>query len=57
MTLAEFLDSQDFYELMQAYRHAPPLNPQGVCNAFDAVIAAILKIANENAQVSPAGHL
>jgi len=33
------LDSREFYELMQTYRHAPPTRPAQVCEAFEAVKA------------------
>ena len=36
-----WLNSQDFYELMQTYRHTPLSDQNGVCRAFDAVKKAI----------------
>ena len=39
--LVESLDSQEFYELMQAYRHAPLSDQDAVTAAFDAVKAFI----------------
>ena len=40
--LAEVLNSQEFYELMQTYRHAPINNQADVVSAFDAVRRFIL---------------
>ena len=45
--LLEFLDSSEFDALMQAYRHANPLDPPGVLAAFEAVKAALLMTAAE----------
>lgn len=33
----DFLDSQDFYELMQRYRHSPAVPQESVVQAFEAV--------------------
>ena len=33
----EWLEDQEFYELMQAYRHASALDQPAVCAAFEAV--------------------
>ncbi len=41
--MREFIQSREFYDLMQAYRHAP-LTPQVVVqDAFEAVKAALLE--------------
>lgn len=39
--LSDFLDSREFYELSQAYRHAPVDKPGQVVLAWDALKAAI----------------
>jgi hypothetical protein len=41
--LREFLDSREFYDLMQAYRHAPQLPPAAVVEAYEAVKTAVLR--------------
>lgn len=41
----DWLDEQEFYELMQAYRHAPLTDPPGVVQAFEDVKAAIRSAA------------
>lgn len=33
----QWLDEQEFYELMQAYRFAPITDPKAVVDAFEAV--------------------
>ena len=33
----QWLEEQEFYELMQAYRHADPRDQKAVCAAFEAV--------------------
>lgn len=43
MTLDDFLQSQEFYKLMQWYRHAPVTNPAAVVEAFEAVKTALLE--------------
>lgn len=40
--LREFLDSREFYELMQAYRLAPMLRPDQTVAAFEAVKSELL---------------
>jgi hypothetical protein len=37
----DWLDDQEFYEAMQAYRHAPITDPAAVVAAFEAVKAMI----------------
>ena len=32
-----WLDERDFYEYMQAYRHAPPTDPAVIVEQFEAV--------------------
>lgn len=39
--LAEFIESQDFYELMQVYRHAPLSDQAKICEAFEAVKSSV----------------
>lgn len=39
--LNDFLDSRDFYELSQAYRHAPLEKPAAVVEAWEALKEAI----------------
>ena len=41
--LAEWLEDQDFYEYMQAYRTAPLIDQKRVVDAFEAVKSAILR--------------
>lgn len=43
LSLKEFLDSQEFYELMQRYRHQPLAQQSNVTAAFEDVKMAILK--------------
>ena len=33
----DMLETKEFYELMQAYRHAPHTNQEAVTEAFEAV--------------------
>jgi hypothetical protein len=40
---AAWLEGREFYELMQAYRHAPLVPFETVRAAFDEVKAAVLK--------------
>jgi len=35
--MGDILDGQEFYELMQAYRHAPTVDQDAVVVAFEAV--------------------
>jgi hypothetical protein len=44
--LNEFLDSREFYELSQAYRHAPVEKPGQVVAAWEELKAAIRSKAN-----------
>ena len=37
----DWLDDQEFYEAMQAYRHAPITDPAATVAAFEAVKALI----------------
>lgn len=39
------VESQEFYELMQSYRHMPPGNQAAVCMAFEAVKKFVRGIA------------
>ena len=43
--LRRYLDSRDFYDACQLYRHAPALSPQAVVDAYEAmkdqIIAAL----------------
>ena len=49
MSLENFLNSAEFYCLMQAYRHQPPGKQDlRLVEAFEAVKAAILKAAEES---------
>ena len=48
------LDSQDFYELMQAYRHAPLTQLKQTIDAFEDVKAFIVAIGAQQAQPTPA---
>ena len=41
------LDEQEFYELMQAYRHAPVADQEAVLKAFEAVKQAIRDYADD----------
>ncbi len=50
--LRDFLDSQDFYELMQAYRHARVEDQKRVCECFETVKSKILENANDEPFVS-----
>jgi len=47
MSLEHFLNSAEFYNLMQAYRHQPLGKNDWVVEAFEAVKTAILKAAEE----------
>lgn len=47
MNLKEVLDSQQFYEMMQVYRHTPIFNQKGVTEAFEAVKNFILDNAEK----------
>jgi hypothetical protein len=42
-----FLDSREFYELSQSYRHAPLQNPAAVVAAWEELKAAILASASQ----------
>lgn len=43
--LSDFLDSREFYELSQAYRHAPVDKPDQVVQAWENLKTAILDAA------------
>jgi len=43
----QWLDEQEFYELMQAYRHAPVTDQEAVCAAFEAVKQIIRDMCRE----------
>lgn len=43
----EWLEEQEFYELMQAYRHAPATDQAAVVAAFEAVKQAIRDLFQE----------
>ena len=47
MSLEQFLNSAEFYNLMQVYRHQPIGKQDRVIEAFEAVKTAILKAAEE----------
>lgn len=50
----EFLESRDFYELMQAYRHSPLLPPEHVLAAFEAVKSAVRLAAHREGPATAA---
>lgn len=37
--MSDILDEQEFYELMQSYRHAPTVDQNAVTEAYEAVKA------------------
>ena len=46
--ITEYLDSEEFYELMQVYRHLSPLSQASVIRAFDDVKQGIIKAVARN---------
>lgn len=44
--LENFLESREFYELSQAYRHAPIEKPAAVVEAWEAIKTAIRSAAD-----------
>ena len=42
-------EGREFYELMQAYRHAPLTDPAATCQAYEAVKAWVRNAAEERA--------
>lgn len=45
--MKEYLNSKEFYELMQAYRIAPMTDQERVCKTFEEVKEGILKFRNK----------
>ena len=45
--IKEYLDSKEFYELMQMYRHTPVSYPAMVVQAFEDVKSYIIKMVEE----------
>jgi len=54
--LREWLNSGEFYELMQTYRHAPYTHQQVVVETYNAVRDAIVKKARELEAQEPGGR-
>lgn len=46
------LESQEFYELMQAYRHAPILDQAAVIKAFENVKATIREMLQSETEAN-----
>ena len=48
MTLKKYLDSEDFYNLMQTYRHTKVMDQQLVVDAFETVKKEVLLAAHNS---------
>jgi hypothetical protein len=54
--LTEWLEGQEFYELMQAYRHTPVTLQAQVVEQFEAIKKRLLDVARgDGADPSPPG--
>ena len=45
--IQEYLDSEEFYNLMQMYRHTPVSQPADVIEAYENVKSYIIKMVEE----------
>jgi hypothetical protein len=53
----DFYESEEFYELMQSYRHAPLVPQEPVVEAFEAVKAAARRYCHHQAEQVLTSHL